>query len=184
MLMECKTEPGHDSAEPGNIVFGSWFAIGFVLVDWILRTDKHWDHRMSIAIRYYELWCYRELVVKLVALLNPAITSQTKFQTNQYSYNTLKIDMSIHVFCSSVGQSERLLTVRSEVRALPGENFYIYQVRFSVRYFSQRSINTWSWSRSGQKFIIIYQNLIMIMIWTNFIVIYHCTDSNRESPAP
>ena len=28
-----------------------------------------------------------------------------------------------HIFCSSVGQSERLLTVRSEVRALPGENF-------------------------------------------------------------
>ena len=80
---------------------------------------------MSIAIRYYELWCYRELVVKLVALLNPAITSQTKFQTNQYSYDTLQIDLSMHVFCSSVGQSERLLTVRSEVRALPGERAFL-----------------------------------------------------------
>ncbi len=29
----------------------------------------------------------------------------------------------IQIFCSSVGQSERLLTVRSEVRALPGETF-------------------------------------------------------------
>jgi hypothetical protein len=40
-------------------------------------------------------------------------------------------------FCSSVGQSERLLTVRSQVRALPGERHFLT----SYHFFFTRSLN-------------------------------------------
>ena len=49
------------------------------------------------------------------------------------------VALRVHVFCSSVGQSERLLTVRSQVRALPGESLFVSKLK-RKRGFKQSGI--------------------------------------------